>query len=486
MDYQRHQSSRAYTDPRAMARNDAHGIGARQAAAATLEIIGAIAVATGLVALLDEVAPVAGLGVLYVLAVLFVAIRRGQIAAMVTAVLGTATLNFFFIEPLYRLTVADPHNAASLGVFLIAALVVGRLAATARRQTTEAQRRALLAMAREREAIILADAASALLAGRELEAELARIGAGEPSDSVAMRVGLTSAPAPREGELAVPLPASRPGWLYGRPDAGWDRESLARLAEGLAGLIDVERERRRAAARSAEAEASRRADVAKTALLHAISHDLRSPLTAITTAASGLRSESLPADDRRALVGAIEAESARLARLVDDLLDLSRIEAGAVNPRTDWCDLGDVVARARAQVAGRYDEHPVELDLPTEMPLVRADAAQLERVFTNLLQNAVEFSPDGSPVRISGGPGAGKVTVRVTDRGRGIPRAKRTEIFEPFVRGHSGGQGSGLGLAICRGLVEANGGEIRLEGASGEETTFAVSFPLVPQPVETR
>ncbi|MGH2965405.1 MAG: sensor histidine kinase [Solirubrobacterales bacterium] len=477
--------SATYTGSGAMARQDADRTGARQVAMAALEVVGAVGAATGLVAVLDEVAPVTGLGVLYVLAVMFVAVRRGQIAALVTALLSVTVLNFFFIEPRYRLTIADSHNVAALIAFLIAALVVGRLAAAARQQATEAERRATLAMAREREAMILADAASSLLAGRDLEAELASIGAGEPSSGGSARIGLTSAPERRGGELAVSLPASRPGWLYGRPDAGWDRSSLERLAEGLAGLIDVERERRRLTSQSAEAEATRRADVAKTALLHAISHDLRSPLTAITTAASALRSASLTREDRDALIEAIESESARLAGLVDDLLDLSRIEAHAVNPRTDWCDLADVVGRATAHAESRR-EHPIELDLPAALPLVRADAAQLERVFSNLLQNAIEFSPDNAPVRISGGPGAGKVTVRVTDRGRGIPRAKRAEIFEPFVRAHDGGHGSGLGLAICRGLVEANGGEIRLESATGHETTFAVSFPLVAQPAEAR
>jgi two-component system, OmpR family, sensor histidine kinase KdpD len=238
------------------------------------------------------------------------------------------------------------------------------------------------------------------------------------------------------------------------------------------------------AARSADAEAARRADTAKTALLHAISHDFRSPLTAITTAASGLRQEALTSEDREGLLGAIEAESDRLARMVDDLLDLSRIEAGAVHPRTDWCDLADVLARASEQVQARFGDHPIELDLPGDLPLVRADVAQLERVFSNLLENAVKFSPDHAAVRVSGGSGGGRVTVRVTDQGRGIPQSKRGEIFEPFVQAGESRHGSGLGLAISRGLVEANGGEISLQTATGSETTFAVAFPLVPQPVE--
>jgi two-component system sensor histidine kinase KdpD len=464
-----------------------YGIGRRQTTFAALEILGAVAVATGLVALLEEVAPVTGLGVLYLLAVLFVAIRRGQVAALITAVLSVTTLNFFFIEPRYRLTISDSHNLVALGVFLTAALVVGRLAAVARQRAMEAERRALVATAREREATILADAASSVLAGRDLETDLANIGASlEASARAAVRLGLTAAPSQLEGELAVPLPASRPGWLYGRPDAGWDRESLERLGVSLARLIDVARERDRVAARSADAEATRRADVAKTALLHAISHDLRSPLTAITTAASGLRHGALEGEDREALLTAIEDESDRLARLVDDLLDLSRIEAGAVNPRTDWCDLHDTLASAAAQVRARFGERPIDLDLGLDLPLVRADAAQLERVFSNLLENAVKFSPDDAPVRVGGAVGAGKVTVSVTDHGRGVPRSKRAEIFEPFVGGRDSRGGSGLGLAICRGLVEANGGEIRLQSGTDRGTTFAVSFPLVPQPAETR
>ncbi len=179
----------------------------------------------------------------------------------------------------------------------------------------------------------------------------------------------------------------------------------------------------------------------------------------------------------------IDAESERLARLVDDLLDVSRIQAGAVNPQTDWTDLADVTANAAAAVRGRLGEHPIEFDLPPELPLVQADAAQLERVFSNLLENAIRYSPEDEPVRISGGTGGGRVIVRVTDRGSGIPASRQSEIFEPFVGGRDGHAGSGLGLAICRGLVEANGGTIRLQTTQG--TSFAVSFPLAPQPAAT-
>ncbi len=149
-------------------------------------------------------------------------------------------------------------------------------------------------------------------------------------------------------------------------------------------------------------------------------------------------------------------------------------------PRADWCDLHDVVASAAAHLP---PTHQIEFALPADLPLVRADASQLERVFSNLLENAIKFSPAQAPVRVSGGATGGRVTVRVTDQGRGIPTQYRAQVFEPFFRGRGeSGSGSGLGLAICRGFVEANGGRILLQAGAEGGTSFAVSFPIVAQP----
>ncbi len=234
-------------------------------------------------------------------------------------------------------------------------------------------------------------------------------------------------------------------------DVGWDRGALDRVAKPLAKLIDVALERERMAQQAAEAEATRRADVAKTAVLHAISHDLRSPLTGVTAAAGALRGDRLSAADRAELVSVIETEAERLARLIDDLLDLSRIQAGAVQPRTDWTDLHETVVSAIAQAQAIEGDHAIDYELPPDLPLVKADPAQLERVFANLIQNAIKFSPPDTPVRVTGGVGSGSVTVRVIDRGRGIPPSQRANIFEPFFKGRNS-SGSGLGLAIVRGL----------------------------------
>jgi two-component system sensor histidine kinase KdpD len=435
------------------------------------------------VAALESTAPAADLGVLYLLAVLAIAIRRGEFSALVTAVLSIVTLNYLFITPHHRLTIAHSQDVVALAVLMVAAVVVGRLAATGRHRAAEAESRARLAAAREREATLLAQAASAILAGDSVANQADSLGnrIARATGASRARVALEPVPSPGAQELAVPLRSrARTAWLYVSRDTSWGAEDLERISEPIGRMIDVAVERERVAEQAAETEAARRSEVARTAILHAISHDLRSPLTAITTAGSALRHAAVTDAERAELLEVIDAEGARLAKLVDDLLDLSKIQAGAAVPQADWCDLHDTVALAAAHVR---TEPPIEFALPAELPLVRADAAQLERVFSNLIENAVKFSPPGSPVRITAGASSGRVTVRVTDRGRGIASQYRARVFEPFFRGRGDkASGSGLGLAIARGFVEANGGQIVLQTAADRGTSFAVSFPVARQP----
>ena len=339
------------------------------------------------------------------------------------------TLNYFFIEPRHRLTISDSENVVALGVFLIAAVVVGRLALPPATRTVEAEVRAREAAAREREAELLAAAGSAVLAGTDIETQLENVGATVGASSGASSCALELASGPSAPRRVRGSPAHRDPARLALRRAG------RRLGQEAASSGSPRRSRGSSTSRSnasgsphqsAEAEATRRADVAKTALLHAISHDLRSPLTAITTAAGApaRRPRRRPTTER-SWSAVIEAESARLARLVDDLLDLSRIEAGAVDPRTDWCDLQRVARAPRPHVRSRAASIRSSSICPPTCRSSSADAAQLERVFANLLENAVQFSPDGAPVRISGGAGGGRVTIRVIDRGRGIPPRQR-------------------------------------------------------------
>jgi two-component system, OmpR family, sensor histidine kinase KdpD len=451
--------------------------------AAAVEVVAAIAIATGAIALLQSTAPAAGLGIVYLLAVLTLAIRRGEIPALITSILSVLTLNYLFITPRYELQIGHSQDVVELAVLLIAAVVVGRLASVARRRAGEAEDRALLATAHKREAELLADTAAAIVATGSLDEQLERVGRciAAACGAERARVVLDRPASPQSGEEVVTLPSRRKkALLYLSSDGSHDRELVRRLATPIAGLIDVAVEREEVAERSADAEAASRAEVAKTAILHAISHDLRSPITAVATAASALRTSQLSDADRAGLIAAIESESARLARLVGDLLDLSRIEAGAVAPQPDWCDVADVAMSA----AGRF-HHTCQIvfNVPSDLPLVRVDAVQLERVFSNLIENAVKFSASDSPVEITGGAGPAWVTIRVVDSGPGIPREQRRHIFEPFFRGRRGGSGSGLGLAICRGFVEANGGRIVVQSNAGSGTSFAVSFPIPAEPV---
>jgi two-component system, OmpR family, sensor histidine kinase KdpD len=339
-------------------------------AATTLETVAWVGLATALVALLNPVATPAGLGTLYLIAVLAVAIRRGQIAALAAAILGVLTLNFFFIEPLHRLTISESDNVVALGVLLVAALVVGRLAGESRRRAAEAELRAEQAAARESEAAMLADAATAALGGDAdfvagISASLKTAAAGD------LRLEASSAPQAREGERALRLPTrSKSVWLYFPDSSDWTEADLNRIATPLAGLVDVAEARKHAADRGAEAEAARQADAAKTVILHAISHDLRSPLTAIRTAAAGLREEETKPADRIALIDAIEEESERLTRLIGNLLDLSRIEAAAVHPRTDWCDLLEVISTAVSHLHIPDSTSRIQIELDGELPLV--------------------------------------------------------------------------------------------------------------------
>jgi K+-sensing histidine kinase KdpD len=248
------------------------------------------------------------------------------------------------------------------------------------------------------------------------------------------------------------------------------REQADRALVELAALT---RERDRMQAEAIEAEALRRSDELKTALLRSISHDLRTPLTSIIAAGSALGSRTLTEEERAELSAAIVGEGNRLSRLVENLLDMSRLEAGKADPHREAVDLAEVLDAARE---GATDPGLVRLAIEPDLPMVDADAAQLERAFANLIENAIRYSA-GRPVSARSRLVDGKVVVRVVDQGPGIPERDWQRIFAPFQRGDDAKTGTGLGLAIARGFVEANGGEIAIESLPGQGTSFVVSFP---------
>jgi two-component system sensor histidine kinase KdpD len=216
----------------------------------------------------------------------------------------------------------------------------------------------------------------------------------------------------------------------------------------------------------------------KTAVLRAVSHDLRSPITAIRTAGGALESSRLDEEDRLQLAASVSGEAERLADLVDKLLDLSRLEAGHAQPRRDWCSIEELVGVAVAGLG--EDAASVKVSIDPDLPYVNADAAQLERAIANLLENAVRFA-DAGPALVRARALEDRIVIRIVDSGPGLPMTELDEIFEPFYRRADGhGSGSGLGLAIVRGFVELNGGRVWAESVPGRGTTFVIELPLEP------
>jgi len=249
----------------------------------------------------------------------------------------------------------------------------------------------------------------------------------------------------------------------------------------LAELAELGRERDRMQAEAIEAEALRRSDELKTSLLRSVSHDLRTPLTSVIAAGAALDSPSISAAERHELSEAVVEQGQRLSRLVENLLDVSRLESGKAAPSRDPVDLGELLEAARDSI-GAHGEG-VRLEIDAGLPALRADAAQLERAFANLLDNAVVHG-EGEPVLVRSRLVGSRLVVRVVDRGPGIAEADRERIFEPFYRapGAVAGQGSGLGLAIARGFIEANGGEVEVESLPGQGSSFVVSFAAAGEP----
>ncbi|HEV7804701.1 MAG TPA: ATP-binding protein [Solirubrobacteraceae bacterium] len=436
-----------------------------------------VVVATTLVIYpLRKIAPEVSPGVVYLLAVLLVAVYWGLTFGLLTSLLSAAAFNFFHIPPTGRLMIDDSAHWVALAVFLVAAVVASAVADLARTRAAEAERR-------REEADLAADTARVLLGGATLADALPAAGR-RVGEALALReVEIVLDPA---GEAAGPpgvlldLGAGRVAMLVLGADAG---EAMCarvreRVAPALEALLRAALDRDRLQAEVVETQALRRSDVIKTALLRAVSHDLRTPLTAIITAGHAVRSPALENGERDELGLVVVEEAQRLSALVDKLLDLSRLQAGAAEPRRDWCSLEEVV-RTAADAVAPEDPAGFALSFDRDLPLVQADAAQLERVFVNLLENARRYS-GGHPVNVRARVVGGRMSIRVIDRGPGMNAQDLSRAFEPFYRVTTSDAhpGAGLGLAIVRGFVEANGGRVHAESLPGHGTVFAIELPL--------
>lgn len=434
-----------------------------------------LAAVTGTIELLKTHVPVLSLGVLYIFAVLPVAVVWGLTYAIAVSIASMAAFNFLFLPPFYTFTLADSRNWFALAVFLVTSVVVSELAARSRRQA--------------RESALLAEIATSLLKRGEVSAELERIAAEAAQalqvERAQIELDERAVPADGSGErFPLAVEGRRVGTIYlERPRQG-SAAARRRLLPALASLLGVAIDRERLAREALEAEALRRSDAMKTAVLRAVSHDLRTPLMAILTSASALAREDLELGrrDRSELAATILGEAVRLDRLVANLLDLSRLQAGAAQPEPGVWAIDDLVVQALDEV-GEAGQR-VDVSFPEESPAVRADAHQIERVLVNLIENALKYSPDLEPVHVQVTASPAEVRVRVIDHGPGVARLERERIFEAFQRGaNSGVRGAGLGLAIARGFAEANGGRVWVESRERQGSTFVLALPTPPPEV---
>ena len=417
----------------------------------------------------------------------------GGLAAAFVSFFG---LNFFFTPPVGTFAAGKVEDLVALGVFLVVSLVVSRLFSGLVAERLRAERR-------EREMGHLLNVAQALLGGSTLR-ETLTVAAHSLVD--AFDLGRVEIRLDNPGNVAADGPIlvtagtsggiGPPATLSLGPGAGavalhprghdpLDEETLG-PAEAFVSQPSVAVERARLDAEARHARLESEASDLRAALFSAVTHDLKTPLSSVKAAVTSLLDDEvrLDRDDTRALLETIHAEADRLGRLLVNVLDLARIEARALEPHTERADVAELVGVVLQRLRPTLDGRPVEVSIRDDLPEVAVDVVQIDQVLTNLVENALRFSPPDTPIRISASRWHSVVEVRVTDRGPGIPESERERVFDSFYRADRGGArgGSGLGLAISRAIIAAHRGKVRIEETPGGGTTVVFSLPVAEGP----
>ncbi|HTI66104.1 MAG TPA: ATP-binding protein [Caulobacteraceae bacterium] len=479
-----------------------------------------VAAAGGMAVLADRPGQGANLAMIFLLGVLLSGLAFGLGPALAGAGAAILTYNLFFLEPRLSLAIRHPADVFTYAVFFAVAAATGWLAGRARDQASLAARRAetvgaLLQASQRLSAAATPDGAAQVLAEAVCDAARAPALVFLPG-----RRGLVQAAgAPALAVLSpAALAAARQAWAQGVPtgagtgevaDAGWSfwpleglqgRSGVAAAAvsrhkaaeEGMVAAIlrqgAVAIERAQLAAGAAEAEALRRSDRLRSALLNSISHDLRTPLSTILGSTTTLIAygPSLEPPVRADLLESVREEAERLNRYVGELLDITRVEGGALVPRHEMIDVREVMDSATERVVRRLGSRRLSRDAPESLSMVEADAGLLEQALVNVLENAIAYTPDASAIEVAAFEDRGHVVLSVEDDGPGIPPEALEHVFEKFHRmdqpsdRHGGAvQGAGLGLAIAKGFVEAMGGRIAAASPvhEGRGARFLISLP---------
>ncbi|MGZ6925747.1 MAG: DUF4118 domain-containing protein [Acidimicrobiia bacterium] len=421
---------------------------------------------------------------LFLALVVVVSAVGGLLPALFSAVSGSLLANYYFTPPIHTFTIEEGENLLALCVFLAVAGVVSWLVTVANRRTADAAR------ARAEAETLAALGGTLATSDDPLPQLVAQLRAAFSAGSVAVlhetspgqysveaAAGEPVVARPEDGAFSVPI-GSGAQLVVGGTDLSEEDLDVLR---SFAAQVQVAVERRRLRADVAAAEGLAEANELRTALLAAVSHDLRTPLASIKASVTSLlqRDVAWTPEATREFLETIDEESDRLNSLVGNLLDMSRLQTGALQLVVREVGLEEIVPRA---IAGLPDRAvPVVLDIPETLPRVKADAGLLERAVANIVDNARAWSPEDRPVRVEAGPVLNRVDLRVIDHGPGIPDAERELVFRPFQRlgdNPSNGTGVGLGLAVARGFVEAMGGELTVEDTPGGGLTMVLSMPV--------
>lgn len=487
-----------------------------------LKAMGVVTICTLICHLIRSFFVPTNLVMIYLLGVVFVATQYGRGPSMLASILSVAAFDFIFVPPHLTFAVSDTQYLLTFAVMLLVAIIISGLTVRIKEQAEAAYERerrtaSLYEMSRQfassrgirnltqaavhhigeifdcQAAILMPDGTGKL----EIQASTQRISV--PDSEVrgmahwvfehGQMAGLTTNTLPGASGLYIPLRTSRgvTGTLVVfpvRPERFASADQL-HLLETFANQTALALERARLAEETEQAHIEIEMERERNNLLSSISHDLRTPLASITGAVSSLLENDLTLDgaNRRELAQLAYEESTRLNRQISNLLDMTRLEASTIHIHKEWQSIEEVIGAALHHLSEHLVDRPVQIRLPSDLPLVSCDSLLIGQVFNNLLENAAKYSPAGTPIEINAAFDADKLIIEVADHGSGVPAGDETNIFDKFYRAQPhAAHGIGLGLTICRSIIGAHGGRIWAENRTGGGAIFRFTLPIETAP----
>jgi len=460
-----------------------------------------VAIATGVLALAQPALNLGSVYLVYLVAVVMIATGWGWRQGFLASLLAFLAINFFFVYPTFSFTIDEAQDVLALVIFLGISTLISRLVARLRQEATEARRNEqithtlydLSQSINRRHSLpdLLQDVTQQLCVALELQACTIRLEGVEGLDEVTAHSGpLLHEDMAVDNVIKRPLYSgdrSRGVLLMELPEGKRSLDATeGRIVAAFADQLNVAFERYRYQQAALQAEVLRRTDALRAALLSAVAHDLRTPLGSIKAAATSVLDPppavKWSAEDEREFLKTIVGEVDRINRLVTNLLDMARIEAGQLRPQKEPRRIGDVIETALDRLAPMLEGRPVETAIEPGLPVVLLDPIEIDEVLTNLLENAIKYTPPGSPVEVSASRSGDYLEVSVADKGPGISPDRISHLFDRFYRvtadATDGVKGTGLGLAIVKGIVEAHGGQASAENRPGGGMVFTFTLPI--------